>query len=243
MTSLSARRYGPPFGEALPSIVVLPGFGVSRYLRAACERLAQRLSRPVHLVEPPGFGANRSTIRGSVTVAAVVAVLREWLAHFGPVVLVGQSTGCVPAARLARDDSRLDIRGLALTGPVFAPSATASRAMAGLARDAVREPWWLGPVEVPEWLGNARAMRSYLKSCLPEPLDRHLDAGSCPVIIARGENDPMCEHVWAARLADAPRRTLVTVPGGSHTYMAGRPDALAESLIAGGFDELTVEST
>jgi pimeloyl-ACP methyl ester carboxylesterase len=235
MSELTARRFGPRDDDRAP-IVVLPGFGVSRYLRAGCADLARRCDRPVLLVDPPGFGPNASALDGPATVPAVADRLVSWLAELGPIWLVGQSTGCALAARLARCDAGLDVAAAALSGPVFDPErATVVDAARGLVLDGVREPWWLGPIEVPEWVGNARVLPRYLRSCLDEPLAQHLEAVRCPVVITRGDRDPLCRHSWAAQLAAAPGRTLVTVPGGSHTYMAAQPEAFATSLIAGGF--------
>jgi pimeloyl-ACP methyl ester carboxylesterase len=144
--------------------------------------------------------------------------------------------GTFTVQRSARRDAGLDVTALALAGPVFDPErASFADAARGLVLDGLREPWWLGPVEVPEWIGNAQVLPRYLRSCLDEQPAQHLEAVRCPVVITRGDRDPLCRHCWAARLAAAPGRTLVTVPGGSHTYMAARPEAFATSLVAGGF--------
>jgi pimeloyl-ACP methyl ester carboxylesterase len=235
--ALSRVRFGSPNASRAP-IVVLPGLGVSRYLRAACERLAGQSQREVLLVDPPGFGSNAHVLDEVPTVSSVEDCLRSWLSTFGPALLVGQSTGCLLAARLARSSIGLDIRALALAGPVFDPaSATLRRAGTRLLQDSREEPWWLGLSEAPEWLRNARALPGYLRSCLVESLLAHLNAVACPVVVTRGDRDPLSRHEWAARLAEGPGRTLVTVPGGSHTYMAGRPGLLAESLDVGRFGE------
>jgi pimeloyl-ACP methyl ester carboxylesterase len=232
---LATRSYGASSGTHA-RVVVLPGFGVSRYLRAACEQLAIQSGLTVHLVDPPGFGMNREALPARVTVATAVDVLRPWLADLGPTLLVGQSTGCLLAARAADPDYELDIGALALVSPVFAPTtATVIDAARLLALDGVREPWWLGPSELPEWLRNLRGLPRYLRSCLAEQLDRRLDALRCPVLIVRGERDRLCPHDWATELANAAGRVLVTVPGGAHTYMAAEPTAFADSLAVGGF--------
>jgi pimeloyl-ACP methyl ester carboxylesterase len=224
--------------ESRAPIVALPGLGVSRYLREACVQLARRSGRQVLLVEPPGFGANADALSAVVTVSSVADRLRTWLTAMGPVLLVGQSTGCLVAARLARMPAGPDIRALALVSPVFDPaSATLCRAGRRLVVDGRWEPWWLGPSELPEWVRNSRSLPSFLRSCLSESLDGHLDAVCCPIVFARGERDPLSRHEWAAQLAEGRGRTLVIVPGGSHTYMAARPAALADSLEVGRFVE------
>jgi pimeloyl-ACP methyl ester carboxylesterase len=232
---IRARTFGGG-RRSHPPIVALPGLGVSRYLRRGCEQLAQRSDRQVLLVDPPGFGANAASLTGGVTVSSVAAELQGWLSELGPVLLLGQSTGCLLAAHLAGVSLGLDVRGLALVGPVFDPAAaTVGRAGLRLVVDGRWEPWWLGPSEVPEWVRNARRLPGYLRSCLSESLEGCLDAVTCPVVVARGDRDPLSRHEWAARLTEAPRRVLVTVPGGSHTYMAGRPVLLADSLDVGHF--------
>jgi pimeloyl-ACP methyl ester carboxylesterase len=121
-----------------------------------------------------------------------------------------------------------------------------ARAGGALARDGLGEPWWLGPRELPEWLRQASALPPYLKSCLADPIEDHLVDGRCPTLIVRGDQDPLSRHTWAAELARSPEgadasRSLITVPGGSHTFMAARPDALADSLLVGGFDTRLAE--
>ena len=234
-TSLAARSFGP-VGSPRAPVVVLPGLAVSRYLRAGCASLADRTRRRVLLVEPPGFGANAGALPGRVTLGRVADALAPWLATLGPVLLVGQSTGCLLAARVARGSVGLEVEELGLVSPTFDPARASLPGTAGrLLLDGRHEPWWLGPVEVPEWARNARGLPRYLLSCLREPLEEHLDDVRCPVVVTRGDRDPLSRHEWVASLTDRPHRTLVTVPGGGHTYMAANPVALAASLAAGGF--------
>jgi pimeloyl-ACP methyl ester carboxylesterase len=234
---LRTRSFGPTRSSE-PPIVTLPGLGVSRYLRAACHGLADRSGRRVLLVDPPGFGTNARALTGGATVSSVAERLRSWMSPLGPVLLLGQSTGCLLAARLAVARAGLDVRALALVGPVFDPtSATVARGGARLVVDGRSEPWWLAPSQLPEWVRNARALPGYVRSCLAESLEDDLASVGCPVVVVRGDRDPLSRHEWAARLADRPGRTLVVVPGGGHTYMAGRPAALADSLATGRFGE------
>jgi pimeloyl-ACP methyl ester carboxylesterase len=238
---LAAERFGESVQGRVP-VAVFPGLGVSRYIRPACRDLAQRLQTEVLLVDPPGFGANRSLARRSPTVAQAAEVVQAWLTGRGPIALIGQSTGCLLATRLARRYTGLDARILALVGPVFDPVRRGvARAGGALARDGLREPWWLGPLELPEWLRQASALPPYLKSCLADPIEDHLADVRCPVLIVRGDKDPLSRHTWAAELARGPQRAdassiLITVPGGSHTFMAARPEALADALLVGGYD-------
>jgi pimeloyl-ACP methyl ester carboxylesterase len=237
--ALRCQSFGADVG-GMP-VVVLPGLGVSRYLRAGCAELARQSGRRVHLVDPPGFGANSGVLEGPVTVAAVAECLGTWLEDQGPVLLVGQSTGCLPATALARrrpseERGGVDVRAVALVGPVFDPArATVAKAGARLLADGSAEPWWLGPSEAPEWIRNARALPGYLRSCLRERLEECLEEVSCEVLIVRGDRDPLSRHAWVAGLADRPSRTLVTVPGGAHTFMAKSPPAFAEALRVGRF--------
>jgi pimeloyl-ACP methyl ester carboxylesterase len=234
---IRSLTFGVSNGSRMP-IVSLPGFGVSRYLHESCGLLARRSGRQVLLVEPPGFGANADVLPASVTVPLVADRLRPWLSAMGPVLLLGQSTGCLVAARLARAAAGLEIGALAVVSPVFDPaSATLGRAARGLLVDGMWEPWWLGPMELPEWVRNARALPTFLRSCLSESLEEHLDTARCPVVIVRGGLDPLSRHEWVARLGDNQQRTLVSVPGGSHTFIAARPAVLADSLAVGRFGE------
>ena len=238
LNRLSAWSFGPADPE-VPPIVVLPGLGVSRYLRAGSAVLAERAVRRVLLVDPPGFGVNAYVLQERAAVADVAGALVPWLDSLGPVLLVGQSTGCLLAALAARRTVGLDVRALALVSPTFDPRRRSLLgAAAGLLRDGPNEPWWLGPTQLHEWVRNARVLPPYLVSCLREPLAGHLADVGCPVVVTRGDRDPLSRHEWVSSLTDRPGRTLVTVPGGGHTYLAADPAALATSLAAGHFAEM-----
>jgi pimeloyl-ACP methyl ester carboxylesterase len=219
---ITHRGYGRP---GAPVTVVLPGLGVSRYLRRAAAVLAERCERRVLLVEPPGFG---SPLRATPTVESVSDALLPWLRGLGPVSLVGQSTGCLLAARLA---PRAEVPDLALVGPVVDP---AKRSLAGIGgawlKDGRNEPPRLVLLEAPEWVRHARGLWPYLRSCLATALEDQLREVTCPVTVVRGDRDPLSSQQWAAQLADGPGRRLVVVPGGAHTFMLDRPGLMADAL-------------
>ena len=223
---VNARRYGPSSG---PLTVVVPGLGVSRYLRPASAALADATGTPVWLVDPPGFGGSDQPV-GPVSVAAAAAGLVGWLAELRQPVsrLLGQSTGCLVAAVMA---GRSPVQRLVLCSPVIDPTQRSlARFVASAVRDAPRESPRLAVEEIPQWWQDRRRLWPYLRSCLGTALEPLLDPVTADVTVVRGERDPLSRHTWAAELAERSGGSLVTVPGGSHTFMYTRPDLLVRAL-------------
>jgi pimeloyl-ACP methyl ester carboxylesterase len=223
---INARRYGPSSG---PLTVVVPGLAVSRYLRPASAALADATGAPVWLVDPPGFGGSDQPA-GQVSVAAAAAGIMAWLSELRQPVtrLLGQSTGCLVAATMA---DPCQVEQLVLCSPVVDPTQrSVGKLVASAIRDAPRESPRLAVEELPQWWQDRRRLWPYLRSCLDTPLERLLDPVAAAVTVVRGDRDPLSRPAWAAELAERGDGSLVTVPGGSHTFMYTQPELLVRAL-------------
>ncbi len=216
-----------------PVTAVLPGLGVSGYMQPAVRDLAAHVAGQVLLFNGPGFGGSDPVSRWS-TVGVVAEAVRRFLQDLGQPVaaLVGQSTGCLVAARVAR---AFPSASLVLVSPVVDPvQRSLLKFGAAWLRDGQRERAGLLAVEAPEWWRGRRQLRPLLKSCLSSSLDELLEDRPNPVTVVRGGSDPMARHEWVVGLADRPGGRIVVVPGGSHAFMFRRPDLLYRAVSAAG---------
>lgn len=226
----SARAPAP----GAPTFVLVHGIGAShRYF----DRLQRELSRHGRTltVDLPGFGGLPRP-RHPMPIRALATALGARLEELGlhRAVLVGHSMGAQVVTELAllRPDAASH---LALLGPVTDPDrATAAAQAADLARDMLRET----PA------ANALVLGAYLR-CGPRWYVRELptmlgyptlDAVSrveCPVLVVRGERDPVARSAWARRLAGAARDgRLVEIPRAHHVVQHNAPGETASAIMA-----------
>lgn len=216
---------GPP--EA-PFVLLVHGQGMSsRYMEPLGDRLT-RFAR-AHAPDQPGFGDSARPPRildleGLADFHA--AYLRA--AGVARAALLGNSFGCQIAVACAERHPELVDR-LVLQGPTADP---ASRTFARIARrwfaNARREPSHLR-FSLSEYrrAGFARALSTF-RAMLRDRIEDRLPRVTAPVLVVRGERDPIAPQPWAERLAAlAPRGRLAVVPGAAHTMNRYQPDELA----------------
>lgn len=211
-----------------PVVVLVHGQGMSsRYM----ERLGDRLARSatVHAPDQPGFGASGKPRR---------ALRLEGLADFHAAYLravaqtsatfLGNSFGCQIAVACAERHPDVADR-LVLQGPTADP---ASRSVLGIAwrwfENSRREPSNLGFL-LSEYrrAGFLRVAGTY-REMLQDRLEDRLPKVTAPVLVVRGDRDPIVSEGWAERLARlAPQGCLVVVPGAAHTLNHYRAEQLA----------------
>ena len=217
-----------------PQLVLVHGLAVSsRYFVPLAEELARSCS--VLAPDLPGFGRSTKP-RRTLAVAELARALEAWLDANGVErpVLVANSLGCQFVVELAARSSTR-VAGLVFIGPALEPR-TRSRtrwvarwlATAFLERpplhlvvalDALRA----GPVRV--WATFEDALR--------DPIDGELGRITAPVLVLRGEHDPLappgaCEGLAAA----VPTGRLAVVPGAGHALNWSRPRDAARAIRA-----------
>ncbi|GAA3440508.1 alpha/beta fold hydrolase [Kutzneria kofuensis] len=198
-------------------VVVVPGLAVSRYLEPTV-RCIEATGARCELVRLPVEGP-------PVGIPEYAAVVAERIRD-RHVVLVGHSSGTQVAAAVARE---MKVRRLVLGSPTVDPAyRTVPRVMARWMIDGTREPASLGRQEFPEW-GKAGLRRIWvlLRSMLRCPLEEMLDGVRCPVVVVRGERDPICTPGWVAGLGGE----VITLPGMPHAFPYMDPEGFAKIVL------------
>ena len=226
--SIHALTAGPADGE---HVVIVPGLGVSAYLRPSAETLAAAGFR-CWLVDPPGFGDSGDPPR-PLDIAGIAEAVTAWLGKrdLPAVTLIGHSSGTQAAARIAAAEPDRVTR-LVLGSPTVDPRYRAwPRAFARWVLDGTREPGSLTRTQRPEWrrAGPSRLLR-LLRSMRADRLEETLAAVRCPVLVVRGGRDPLCTTEWAAELATGPDRTLMELAGLAHAFPYPAPDSWVNAL-------------
>ncbi|WP_309123767.1 alpha/beta hydrolase [Arthrobacter sp.] len=220
-------------GQGQP-IVLVHGIGVSaRYF----ERLAAELAKnsAVYAVELPGFGPSpwpRRALSVPELGEIVVAVLRRL--DLTGVVLVGHSMGCQVATETAALAPEL-VHKLVLLGPtVNDQERSVSQQALRLAQDTLREPPAVNWMVFTDYLRSIVPYLRTLPAMVSHRLEDALPRVACPVVLMRGERDPIVPTDWLQRLAAAnPNSVIVEVPDVPHILMFSRPAETARGLLTG----------
>ncbi|QNO36686.1 alpha/beta fold hydrolase [Protaetiibacter sp. SSC-01] len=214
-----------------PAFVLVHGIGVSsRYFRPLASRLID--DGTVHLVDLPGYGAAPDPKR-HVSLAdhadAVAAFIRTLSAP--EVVVVGHSMGAQVAVSLAQRHPELVSR-IVLVGPTMEPSRrTAAQAIGRLLLDGTREPLAVNGIVFSDYVfraGPAYTIRQ-LSLVLDDALEERVGGLSMPVVVVRGDRDPIVSGKWGRTLAARAAAPYVEVPG-PHVVQYTNPDAVARAV-------------
>jgi pimeloyl-ACP methyl ester carboxylesterase len=143
-------------------------------------------------------------------------------------LLVANSLGCEAAVELALRPGR--VSGLVLIGPTVDPRRRAVLPqLAALAVDCLREPLPLLVLLLRDYASwGPRRLAHTAASMLRDPVERKLPQLDVPVVVVRGERDPICGQEWAETAASlAPCGRLVVVPGAAHAVHWTHPGTVA----------------
>jgi pimeloyl-ACP methyl ester carboxylesterase len=215
---------------AAPAYVLVHGIGMShRYL----DPLARHLAADSHVVVPdlPGFGDSPRPrgVLGIAEHATVVAALVTDLGLAAP-VLVGQSMGCQVVVEAMAAHPGLASAAV-LIGPVVDPTArSATRQAARLARDGTREPLRLNAILAADYLrAGPRRYAATVPHMLGYRIEDRIRDVTEPVLVLRGEHDPIAPERWVRDLAAAaPRGTMAQVPGWGHNAQYPAPHVVGD---------------
>ncbi len=225
-------------------IVLVHGIAVSsRYMVPTAERLARWFD--VYAPDLPGFGRSDKP-RSVLTIPQLADVLRRWLDAVGisRALFVGNSNGCQVVADLAARWPERAI-GLVLDSPtVDGAHRAVLPELWRLLFDMPRERWSLIPLAARDYLrAGARRALVTLRYAIDDRIEDKLPHIGLPVLIVRGERDPIVSDDWVRRLAAlAPRARLVTVRGGAHALNYSRPDDFARLVESFARDECRVSA-
>ncbi|MCS5734457.1 alpha/beta fold hydrolase [Herbiconiux daphne] len=214
------------------ALVIVPGIGMSHRYSA---RLRAMLARTHHVVslDLPGFaGRRRAAPRMSVPdyAAAIARALdRQQICR---ATIIGHSMGSQFAVELARVRPSL-VERLVLAAPVVDPARrTARQQSLDLVRDLVVESPSSAALVTGDFL---RTGPRYFFTELRAMLDYRIEAGisevACPVLVLRGENDPIARRGWCHDLAASARDgRVIEIAGAGHVLQHTATRAVATAI-------------
>jgi len=196
-------------------LVLVHGLGVSgRYFDPLVRELAE-------------FEILRPDLRRHVTVEDQARALGEVI-DGAPVL--GNSLGCQVIAELASHGPGIVGRAI-FVGPTVDRRHRSWLDQAGrLLLDSTRERPSLTAIVVSDYLfANPLRVARTARSALHDALERKVPALEEPLLVVRGEGDPLCPQDWAEEIARrAPRGRLEVVPGAAHAVHHSHPQALGK---------------
>jgi pimeloyl-ACP methyl ester carboxylesterase len=215
-------------------VVLVHGLGVSsRYMVPTARRLARFF--PVYAPDFPGFGRSERPAT-ALTLPELADGLVAWLDASGldRPVMVANSLGCQVVVDLAlRHPTRLSCAVLA--GPTGDPDAAGLLGMIGrLLADVPREPLSALPLQAFDYLaaGPLRDLRT-ARAMMRDPFVAKLPLVPHPVLVVRGERDPIAPQRWVAEVANRlPKGELAIVPGAAHIVNYSHARALVSLVRA-----------
>jgi pimeloyl-ACP methyl ester carboxylesterase len=200
--------------------------------------LAERLAPRYRVFAPdlPGFGRSDKPAR-ILDVPGLADALASWLRIRAPgrANMVGNSLGCQVILDLAARFPELIERAV-LIGPTTDPGVRNLFFL--LARgvlDLPQESAALHPILVKDYLqaGLVRTMWT-LQAGVDDPLMSKLSRVQSPVLVVRGERDPIASRGWVRKLSEKlPNGRWAEIPGTAHAAHFSAPEWMAN--LAGEF--------
>lgn len=227
------------FGEGSRTFLLLHGIGMGRSVYLD---IAQRLAGKVIALDLPGFGEAPEPKR-TFTMERHADFVAAYLRHVGaePVVIIGHSMGSQIGAELAARHPSL-VRGVVLAGPTVNKAARNIGAQASyLLTDLVGERplvIWRGAREYLR--GGPHLLRKMRATIVHRP-ERAFARIECPVLVLRGEDDPLAPMSWCQEIIDAiPGADLEVIPDHGHGTLISDSEPAARLIhdFAAGLPEL-----
>ena len=216
-----------------PPIVLVHGIGMShRYFARLHKLLAQDHS--VYSIDLPGFGGLRKP-RRDASIEAMAEGLADVIASLvaGPVVLVGHSMGAQWVVETALQREEL-VSHAVIVGPVTDDRhRTLPAQLRALALDTLRETPSINAIVFTDYLRcGVSWYLTQVRRMLRYPIEERVPRLRVPLLIIRGERDPIAGLEWCRRLRRAGNAVLVAVPGHAHVVQQSAPKAVAAPLQA-----------
>ncbi len=229
---MHSAELGGETGDGSADVVLVHGLGMSgRYMMPTAVVLAA--TRKVHVPDLPGFGKSGKPPR-ALTIPGLADALGEWMAARGIIspILLGNSLGAQVIVDFAsRHPARL--AAAVLVGPTIDPRARRiSSQIWRLAKDIPREPAGLYGIALSDYFraGFGRCLET-LRHALADPVTDKFPAIRVPVLVMRGERDPLVPQIWVEQVAESiPEARWVTLKGVAHAAVFSAPEVLVEEM-------------
>lgn len=227
--SVHAKVSVAPQPSGRVPIVLVHGLGLShRYMMPTAKRLASDF--PVYVPDLPGFGESGHP-QEVLDIPGLADGLVAWMDAVGleRVLLLGNSHACQIIVDLAaRYPERVE-RGV-LQGPTTPPSERSwFWQFIRWRQNAPYNPPELDPITWGEYRksGYFRVLRTFHASLQDRPEDK-APSIQAPMLVVRGQCDPICHENWAEELARLlPNGRIVLIPEVAHTLVFTAPEQLA----------------
>ena len=224
---------GGETGAGSPVFVLVHGLGMSsRYLTPTAKLLAGW--GKVHAPDLPGFG-NSGKPAGVLTIPELADALAGWMdaMELTAPILIGNSLGAQVIVDFAvRHPSRL--AAAVLIGLTIDPEARRMATQIGrLLKDIPREPPGLYWTAATDYLraGFRRCLQT-LRHALHDPVAEKLPQIRVPVLVTRGEQDPIVPQQWTWQAAGLiPQASLVTIPSAAHAVNFSAAEKLVREVL------------
>lgn len=217
------------FGPSEPTFLLLHGIGMGRSVYLD---LVHRLRGRVIALDLPGFGEAPEPER-TLTMQRHADLVAAYLRHADEknVIVIGHSMGSQIAAELAVRHPSF-ISGVVLAGPTVDSAARSIRAQASyLLRDLLGESptvLWRGAREYLR--GGPNLLRKMRATIVHEP-EKAYPRIAAPVLVLRGEHDPMAPQHWCREIVDAiPQAELEVIPDHGHGTLISDAEVAAELI-------------
>jgi 2-hydroxy-6-oxonona-2,4-dienedioate hydrolase len=223
------RRGCSPAGSATP-LVLVHGLGLSgRYMLPTAQALLDEYA--VFAPDLPGFGDSDEPDH-VLTIAELGDSLAGWIRALrqGPVVLLANSLGCqIVAAALERHPT-VAIAAI-LQGPTTPPGERrVAWQFVRWRQNLGYDPPDMKAISRDDYVkcGRWRVWKTFY-GALSDAMEERLPRIHQPVLVVRGELDPICRREWARDVAaHLPAGRFAELPGVAHTLVFTAPGELAE---------------
>ncbi len=216
-----------------PVFVLVHGLGMSsRYLMPTAQLLSAWGT--VHAPDLPGFGRSGKPAR-LLTIPELADSLAEWLTamNLTSPIVIGNSLGAQVIVDFAvRHPSRL--AAAVLVGLTIDPGARRMFTQIGrLLMDIPREPLDLYSTAATDYYraGLRRCLQT-LRHALEDPIVDKLPRIRVPVLVVRGEDDPIVPQRWTDLAAGLiPHARRVTIPRAAHAVNFSAAEDLVKEVL------------
>ncbi len=203
------------FGRGRHTFILLHGIGMGRSVYLD---IVHRLKGRVIAFDLPGFGEAPEPER-TLTMERHADLVAAYLRHAKekPVIVIGHSMGSQIAAELAGRHPSL-VAGVVLAGPTVNSAARSIRAQATyLLRDLIGERPIVILRGAREYLRGGPHLFRKMRATIVHEAQRAYARMDCPVLVLRGQDDPLAPMNWCREIVDAiPGAELEVIPDHGH---------------------------